>query len=389
MSPERAHGGAAVTAAGVVSPFGRGTGLLWSGLLAGRCCFAPVDGLLRQRLALAAAVPESDLDAAVVAEDRAVALCVAAYEELSARPAFATVDRRRLGVCIGSTQGAIARWERHQRLLDTDDKHRPPAPHGNHPLLEIVRRSGAGGPRANPSLACASGTAALGIGLEWLRCGHCDAAIVGGVDALSRFVYEGFTALRALDAGAPRPFDADRAGLGLGEGAALLLVQRDPAEAAVEVAGWGSAWDANHLTGPDPTGSGVARAVVAALRDAGVEPAEVDFVNAHGTGTVYNDLMESKGFARVFGDRLADLPVNSVKGAIGHSLAAAGAVEAVVCQQVVEHGLIPATVGLSRRDPRIPLDLVAREARPAACRTVVSSSSGFGGINVAVVLRHR
>jgi 3-oxoacyl-(acyl-carrier-protein) synthase len=254
---------------------------------------------------------------------------------------------------------------------------------------ELARLLEAGGPVVCPSMACASGTAAIGIGLEWIRSGACDAVVAGGVDVLSGLVHAGFACLKALDPVRPRPFDRDRAGLGIGEGAALVLLQRglpDLITEAPRVTGWAQSADAVHLTGPDATGSGLARAIGQALEEAGLRPEQVDFVSAHGTATEYNDLMEGKALRQVFGDRVDRLPVNSIKGAIGHTMAAAGAIEAVLCTSVLEHGLIPPTANLEHQDPEIPLNVVQGRALEAPVQRAVTTSSGFGGINAALVI---
>jgi 3-oxoacyl-(acyl-carrier-protein) synthase len=246
-------------------------------------------------------------------------------------------------------------------------------------------------------MACASGTAAIGMGLDWIRGGSCDAVVAGGVDALSSFVYAGFACLKALDPEGPRPFDRHRAGLGLGEGIGLVLLQREeepaPGGAAalpcrVEVAGRGSSADAVHLTGPDASGSGVVRAMEHCLRDASLLPSDVDFINAHGTGTVYNDLMESKAIFKLFGERARVLAVHSIKGAIGHTMAAAGGIEAAVCAEILRRGLVPATTQLTELDPAmLGLDVVQGMARRGDFRCGLSTSSGFGGVNAALVFR--
>ena len=237
-------------------------------------------------------------------------------------------------------------------------------------------------------MACASGTAAIGLGLEWIRADLCDAVVAGGFDALSELVYHGFANLRALDPERPRPFDMDRAGLCVGEGAGLVLLEADASpDAGPILCGQGHSADANHLTGPDPTGAGVARAVTAALAEAGLKPEQIDFVSAHGTATVFNDLMEAKALATVFGARAArEIPVHSIKGAVGHTMGAAGALEAVVCARILATGLAPPTAGLRNLDPRIGLRVVAGEPLAGSFRRVLSTSSGFGGVNAALVL---
>lgn len=377
-----------LTARAVTCALGASANALWEGLLAGETAVRPCPVLGPH--AWAARVPDEMLGpSADLGRDRTLSLVEAAARQIVESPAWASVVPRRLAVCLGTTQGTVQTWEHHQELMSREPSHVPPAPGLLDPLADLARRLGASGPFASPSLACASGTAAIGLGLAWIRRGACDAAVAGGVDALSPMVHAGFSALRALDPGASRPFDRERAGLALGEGAGLVLLQAEDARPSggVEVAGWGLSTDAHHLTGPDPTGAGLARAIRAALEDAGAQPEEVDFVSAHGTGTPYNDLMEAKALALVFGERAATLPVNSIKGAIGHTMAAAGAIEAALCALVLEHGVVPPTAGLSHLDPDILLDVVAGAPRRGQFRTALSTSSGFGGINAALVFR--
>jgi len=368
----------------VVCAFGSGEAALWEGLLSGETRVAPCTALGGRRVAI---VP---LDSA--GADRTVALVREAARQLQASAAWRAVQDRtpaaRLAVCLGTTQGAIQTWEHHQRQLAADAAHRPPLPHLADPTLELARTLGARGAVQTLSMACASGTAAIGLAASWIEHGACDAAVAGGADAGSAFVYDGFAGLRALDPETPRPFDRERAGLGVGEGAALVLLQRGRCGGAPLVAGFGLSADAHHLTGPDPTGGGLARAIGAALADAALagEPQTVDFVNAHGTATVFNDLMESKALSLALGDHAARVPTNSIKGAIGHAMGAAGAIEAVLCAMVLERGVIPPTTGLRVLDPAIALDVVSGAPRRADVRCALSTSAGFGGINAALLL---
>jgi 3-oxoacyl-[acyl-carrier-protein] synthase II len=378
-----------VRARGVVCTFGAGEGALWSGLERGGAPFGADQ--------LAARVPDAALARAlplVAGADRSLALAAEAALQLRDDRAFADVAAApaRLGVSVGTTQGAIATWTAHQAQLADDARHRPPRPSLHEPALEVARLLGARGPVHDPSMACASGAAALGLSTSWLRERVVDAAVAGGADALSELVATGFGALRAIDPQQPRPFDRARGGLGLGEGAALVLLAAcdgPPPPGAIELAGWGLSSDAHHLTGPDPTGAGLARAISTALADAGVAPEEIGFISAHGTATAYNDLMEAKAFALALGETVARrVPVNSIKGALGHTMAAAGAIEAVLCAQVLERRVVPVTAGLRAIDPEIPLDVVHGAARAVPdLRVALSTSSGFGGVNAALVLR--
>jgi len=374
-----------LTACGAVTAFGAGEESLWQGLLAGEGMVRPAPAFLTGT-APVAQVPAGALRRAT-ASDRTDQLLEEAALQIQAAPAWSRVSQlppERVGICVGTTQGPIESWAWHQRQLAAVPEHRPEPPSIAHPAFRLARRLGTRGPLACPSMACASGTAAIGLAMDWIRAGQCDAVLAGGVDALSELVYNGFSSLKAVDPLTPRPFDRDRAGLGLGEGAGLVLLEAD-VEGAPIVAGRGLSADANHLTGPDPTGSGVARAIQAALTDTNTDPDTVDFINAHGTATVFNDLMESKAFHLVFGDRATEIPTNSIKGAIGHTMGAAGALEAILCARVLQTGQAPPTAGLRQQDPEIHLDVVQGAPRAGAYRCALSTSSGFGGINAALV----
>jgi 3-oxoacyl-(acyl-carrier-protein) synthase len=250
------------------------------------------------------------------------------------------------------------------------------------------------GPVSTVSVACASGTAAIGLGAEWIRGGRVDRVLAGGTDALSAFVFSGFDALRALSPSAARPFDAARDGLTLGEGAGFLLLEEEEsarrrgAAVLARIAGYGSGSDAHHLTRPDPSGGGVVRAIESALRQAGRAPFEVGFVSAHGTGTTFNDAMEEAALAHVLGPEARTVPVNGIKGAIGHTLGAAGALEAVLSVLVLVEQRVPPTAGHVTKDPRSPLSIVAgRPFSPdRSIDVALSTSSAFGGTNAALVL---
>jgi 3-oxoacyl-[acyl-carrier-protein] synthase II len=237
------------------------------------------------------------------------------------------------------------------------------------------------GPVRCVSVACVSGLLAIQTGAEMLQRGAADSVIVAGVDLLSHFVLAGFTTLKSLDSDGCRPFDKDRVGLSIGEGAGAVLLTRGT---GVRVTGWGSSNDANHLTGPSRDGSGLALAMQRALRKAGIQPGEVDYVHAHGTGTLYNDTMEALALRRVFGERVP--PFSSSKGVLGHTLGAAGILETILCVLAIRAGIVPGTPRLRAAGADIP-DTVQLTPRPGKLRTVVKINAGFGGTNAALVLQ--
>jgi 3-oxoacyl-[acyl-carrier-protein] synthase II len=249
--------------------------------------------------------------------------------------------------------------------------------------------------------ACASGAHALAAARRWIADGVADAVIAGGAEAaVTPLAFAGFCSMRALSrrnedpAGACRPFDADRDGFVLAEGAAALVLER--ADAArrrgarvyAELAGAASTADAFHITQPDPEGAGQARCMALALADAGVGPGDVGYLNAHGTGTEQNDRAEARAILAAFGDEAGRaVPVSSTKSMTGHLLGAAGALEAALCALVVDRGVAPPTINLARPDPECPLAHVAPEARRAPIAVALSNSFGFGGTNATLVLR--
>jgi 3-oxoacyl-(acyl-carrier-protein) synthase len=382
-----------VTGLGAISGFGAGADTLWDALLAGRSAVAPC---------AAFAGPEYDSHLAALVPDgagvdpgprRATALALRAAREAVGHAGleapFAPDLAPRVAVVVGTTLGGIRTFLPYLRGGPL------PAPptfaHGG-PAVEVACALGAGGPLLVPSIACASGTAAVGLALDLVRDDRADVVVTGGVDALSDFVFSGFQALTVLDPAPARPFAAERRGLNLGEGAAFLVVE-SVAHAAgrgarplARLAGHGLADDARHMTGPDPEGRGAARAMAAALADAGRTAAEVDFINLHGTGTSFNDLMERQAVWHLLGDRTPTVPVDSIKGALGHTLGAAGAFEALLLCHVVAAGVIPPTVSTTALDPAIDLDVVVGAPRRRAVRVALSTTSGFGGLNAALVV---
>ena len=253
----------------------------------------------------------------------------------------------------------------------------------------VCTRLNLSSPGISISAACASAAVALARGAMEITSGRARSVLVVCAEIVSRFILKGFGALQALDSRPCRPFDRDRAGLSPGEGAAAIhLVGEDRAGKADEhmfgeIMGWGVACDAVHVTAPARDGRGLILAMNKALDRAGLSPEDVGAVNAHGTGTVYNDAMEMKAIKAVFKDRR--LPVHSVKGALGHTMGAAGGIEAVLGCMSLEAGLIPPTVGLEHPDEKAA-GYVSAQAQPVCGRVIVSTNSGFGGINAALVL---
>lgn len=249
-----------------------------------------------------------------------------------------------------------------------------------------------GGPKCTFMTACSSGATALGYARDLIRDGAARVMIAGGTEPLSRTTYAAFNALQAVDPQYCKPFDRHRRGMSLGEGAGMMILeplehaQARGARILGELLGYGVSCDANHMTAPDPEASGAVRCMRTALADAGVEASAVDYINAHGTATPANDRMETIGIKHVFGERARAIPVSSTKSMIGHTLGAAGAIEAVASVLAMVRGFIPPTIHRETPDPECDLDYVTEGARQGVLDVVLSNSFAFGGNNTALVL---
>ena len=271
-----------------------------------------------------------------------------------------------------------------------------PATPGDIPLpalgSALRRRLGLTTPGFTVSAACASGSIALGRGAQIIATGAATSVLVVAFDVVSEFVFSGFSALQALSRDACMPFDRGRSGLTLGEGAAAILLaspdraRREGREPVGELLGWAASNDAVHITAPARDSRGLIQAIGAALACAGIEPGDVCAVSAHGTGTIYNDLMELNAFRTIFGER--HVPVYGVKGALGHTLGAAGAIETVIALRALAEGVVPGTAGFNDPDPAA-VGMVHAEPTPLRGRRLLLTNSGFGGVNAALVLGGR
>lgn len=305
--------------------------------------------------------------------------------------AIARYGAHRVGVVIGTSTSGIAETENafrayHQNGVLPDDFYYEQQEMGS-PAAMLARELGVVGPAYVHSSACASGAKALASAARMINMGLCDAVVSGGVDTLCAFTVAGFSALESVSAARCNPLSANRNGINIGEGAALFLMTREPA--AVALCGWGEASDGHHMSAPDPAGSGARIAIAAALARAGIAPAQIDYINLHGTATVQNDAMESRVVADLFGNRVA---VSSTKALTGHALGAAAALEAAFCwlamQDVNADGQLPAHLWDGVADPALaPLNLAlpgTRLGRPL--NWALSNSFAFGGSNAVLVL---
>lgn len=309
-------------------------------------------------------------------------------EKLSLRdPAW---RRLRLGVIVGTSSGGFAALER--ALAGAPPEHADWARSAYFSPLAGVAACLGRTPERLVSLhaACASSTLALGLGLRWLELGEVDLVITGGYDAESDWVCAGFDALKATSAGAPRPFRAERDGMALGEGVALLALSRDDAGAHGFVSGFAATTDAVHITAPDRSGQSLARAATAALADAALATSDVGFVSVHGTGTSFNDAAEAAALLRVFGasSSTASLHLHAFKPVVGHTLGAAGALEALAGLSALENGVLPASASPGTPMPELPAQLVEQNL-PGDAQHCLKLSTAFGGANAALVVSRR
>ncbi|MGO9832338.1 MAG: beta-ketoacyl synthase N-terminal-like domain-containing protein [Myxococcaceae bacterium] len=384
---------AAITSIGAVTGFGLGLDLTVSALLEGRTAIGPVTRFPTMGLcsSLASEAPaDLELIAAAAqlhqppAKDRASRLLLAALADaLRGRSLEAT---RRRAVVVGTTKGALERGlSREERgIFPAEDLLGSPA-------RTLAAATGSRGPVYTTGAACASSAVALGEALALVEDGVCDEVVVGGTEALHAFIYQGFHALKALSADPAAPFDAARKGLSLGEGAAVLLVEsvaharsqgRQPI-ALVE--GFGTAVDGFDQTAPDPSGSGLLAACHRALAHSGVAAHEIDRYHAHGTGTVQNDRMEAVVHASLFPNRV--VPVCAIKGAVGHTLGAAAAMDIAVCARTLAQQILPPVVNLRSLDASAAVPAIIGVGRRSSGSLALVANAGFGGINTAVVLR--
>jgi 3-oxoacyl-(acyl-carrier-protein) synthase len=320
---------------------------------------------------------------------RTVALALPALREALA---MASVDDA--GLALGTTVGGMPESE--VALAEVlQGRAADPGVWSRHACGSTTRAlaeaCGLRGPLLTISTACSSGAEAIATAATLVATGEAPRMVAGGVDALCRLTLNGFASLLVVDPDGCRPFDARRAGMSLGEGAAFLVLEAEESARArgatchAELAGHAMTTDAYHVTSPHPSGDGMVRAMRAALAAGGGAPGDVAYVNAHGTGTAQNDRIEAQALRTVFGD--GRVLVSSTKSMIGHTMAAAGSLEALTTVLAITHELVPPTVHLASPDPDVPFDCVAAAAREASLPAAISNSFGFGGQNVTLLFR--
>ncbi len=341
--------------------------------------------------AVQAALPSVDhLPLQARSRNNAMLLAALAQIRSSVDAAIDAHGAHRIGVVLGTSTSGVSESEAAMAVLTRDGAF-PPDFHVaqqelGSPAQTLSRLLGLGGPSYVVSTACSSGAKALASGARLIRAGLCDAVLVGGVDTLCGMTVAGFHALDSVDAALCRPMSATRAGINIGEGAALFMLSRSPSP--VRLSGYGESSDAHHISAPEPTGRGALAAMQTALQRAGLSPADIGYLNLHGTATPQNDAMESRAVASLFG---LDLPCSSTKPLTGHALGAAGAIEAAIAWLTVTgDGRLPVHHFDGQRDADLPaIRLVSPGERlPQAPRHVMSNSFAFGGNNACLVLSH-
>ena len=394
-----------ITGAGIFTALGQGWKPNAEGFRAGRTAFRPVSlfDVSRQRVkvaaeaALPAALPATRLAARQAARmDRPGAMLLWAAAEAWQQAGWEAADN--LPLVLGTTSGGMTLGEDYFRqAVQCPARHRQQATRALHYQSQVQARLvldalGINGPITIISNACASGSNAIGHAWEMVRGGQADRVLAGGYDTLSQMVFSGFDALQALSPTTCRPFDARRDGLAIGEGAALVALEtlesarRRGAAILGELAGYGTTIDQHHLTQPHPEGDAAAAAMALACESARATPEDIDYLNAHGTGTALNDSSEAWAIQRWAGPRAATLPVSSTKASIGHLLGAAGAVEAVVCLMTLREQWLPPEIVFEAPDPACNFPIV-RQPQDARVNVALSNSFGFGGVNATLVLR--
>lgn len=415
MSDNSSRRRVVVTGFGVVSPIGHSPEDLWKNVVEGNSGVGPITGFdaSQHRVKIAAEVrefaPEEFLDRQDLKRtDRCTQFAiVAAQRALSHSGLVIGEDNaERIGVIVGTGQGGFGTLEEQARVLFERGPSRVsptlvPMMIANMPSGYVSIVTGAKGPNTTVVTACATGAHAIGDAAEIIRRGAADAMLAGGTEAaitplsVAAFGNSGAMCKAFADdpARASRPFDRDRAGFVMGEGAGVLVLESlehalaRNATIYGEIAGYGMTGDAYHMTSPEPSGEGVARAMRLAMESGGISPEQVGYVNAHATSTIVGDASEVHAIERAFGDLARQVPVSSTKGVTAHMLGAAGAVEAIIVLTALREGVLPPTINQENVDPEIELDIIRNVARPASVEYALSNNLGFGGHNASLLLR--
>lgn len=403
-----------ITGMGCVTPIGKDLNSFWEGLQNGISGAGPITHFDASEYPVQFAAEVKDFKPEEVLDKREAKkmdrftqfAAVAALEALKdAGFKEDEMDPDQLGVILGCGIGGLATLEeQHQNLLNRGPRRVSPF---TLPMMisnlaagQIAILTNAKGPNMTIVTACASATNAIGEAFKMIQRGAAKAILTGGTEAsITPISIAGFSSMKALSTrnddptAASRPFDADRDGFVMGEGAGLIMLeslehaQARGARIYGEMAGYGTHTDAHHITAPDPEGAGAARAMTKALEDAGLAPAEIQYINAHGTSTDYNDRLETLAIRKVFGDHADQLLVSSTKSMTGHLLGAAGGVEAIACVMALQHQLVPPTINYTTPDEACTLNYVPNKAQEAKVQATLSNSLGFGGHNATIIIK--
>ena len=396
----------AITGAGIVSPLGMGWQANEVALAADRTAFKPVELFdTREFIAKTAGVvdlPSESLFHRIPVHkqtyfDRGTRMLLMAIREALAqagRENMEGIDAMVIGTSAGAMPLGEAYFEHaHQDAarvptqLSRAEYYQP-----QRQMSSIAAEFDWRGPIIIVSNACASGANAIGWAADMIRSGRAKRVLAGGYDAIAKLVFAGFDTLHALaPSGIPRPFDAHRDGLALGEGAGVMLLEAEEVRQSAalgNISGYATATDLHHLTQPDPAGKAAIRTMTSACAQAGVSPAHIGYINSHGTGTPFNDVAEASAIAAWAGDAVSKIPVSSTKSAMGHLLGGAGAVEAVICLMALQGQWLPASLNVREIDPAVHFDLV-RQFRRSSLDYALTNSFGFGGTNATLVLQRR
>lgn len=403
-----------ITGLGVVSPIGKDWKTFWNSLIEGKSGVGPVTHFDATEYPTRIAAEVKDFDPGQYMDkkearrmDRFVQLAVAASKLAmeDAKLDMSQEDPHRVGVYIGSGIGGLGTMEeQHKNLLNRGPKRVSPffipMMIANMASGQVSILTGAQGPNSSAVSACSTGAHSIGDSFKILQRGDADVMISGGAEAtILPMAFAGFSSMGAFSTRndepekASRPFDKERDGFVMGEGSGIVILEtldhalKRGAHIYAEVVGYGMTADAYHMTSPSPEGEGAKRSMLHAIADAGLAPEEIDYINAHGTSTEYNDKFETMAIKSAFGEHARKLAISSTKSMTGHMLGAAGAIEAIACALVLQEQIIPPTINYEHPDPECDLDYVPNVARKARVRAAISNSLGFGGHNATLAFK--
>lgn len=403
-----------ITGIGVISPLGIGNNENWAAITSGQCGIGKITRFDASELPTQIAGEVKDFKPADFIEKKEIKKMDLFIQYGLAAAGLALQDSgleinddnaERVGVLVGSGLGGLPAIEKYHKIM-LERGYKKVTPFFIPMLIinlapgYISIKFGAKGPNLSSVSACATGTHSIGDAYHMIARGDADAMFAGGTEStITPLAIGGFNVMKALSTrnddpqAASRPFEKNRDGFVMGEGAGILILEeyesakKRGADIYCEIVGYGLSSDAYHLTQPAPGGEGAARCIKMALNGAGLNPEQVDYINAHGTSTYFNDLYETMAIKTVFGDHAHKVMISSTKGMTGHGLGAAGGMEAAFSALVLKHGIVPPTINYEEPDPECDLDYVPNEARQVDCQVVISNSFGFGGTNATLAFR--